>query len=228
MENILTIYHGSKDKIIQPIYGLGKNYNDYGQGFYCTEILELAKEWACTENLEGYANQYQLDMRNLSVLNLTKDYHILNWLAILLENRSFELNNNELMVQAKQYILDTFLPDYRNYDVIIGYRADDSYFQFAKDFIQGTISLKTLGEAMRLGKLGEQIVLKSEKAFQTIKFVGYEKVDHKEYFSKRAQRDNKARSEYRKYLKNKKFDKNDIYIIDILREEMKNDDQRLQ
>lgn len=228
MENILTIYHGSKDKIIQPIYGFGKKYNDYGLGFYCTENLELAKEWACTENLEGYANQYQLDMRNLSVLNLTKDYHILNWLAILLENRSFELNNNELMVQAKQYILDTFLPDYRNYDVIIGYRADDSYFQFAKDFIQGTISLKTLGEAMRLGKLGEQIVLKSEKAFQTIKFAGYEKVDHKEYFSKRAQRDNKARNDYCTYLKNKKFDKNDIYIIDILREEMKNDDQRLQ
>lgn len=39
MENILTIYHGSKDKIVQPIYGLGKNYNDYGQGFYCTENL---------------------------------------------------------------------------------------------------------------------------------------------------------------------------------------------
>lgn len=189
---------------------------------------KLAKEWACTENLEGYANQYQLDMRNLSVLNLTNNFHILNWLAILLENRSFELNNNELMVQAKQYILDTFLPDYRNYDVIIGYRADDSYFQFAKDFIQRTISLKTLGEAMQLGKLGEQIILKSEKAFQTIKFVGYEKVDHKEYFSRRVQRDNKARSEYRTYLKNKKFDKNDIYIIDILREEMKNDDQRLQ
>lgn len=167
-------------------------------------------------------------MSDLSLLNLTKDYHILNWLAILLENRSFELNNNELMVQAKQYILDTLLPDYRNYDVIIGYRADDSYFQFAKDFIQGTISLKTLGEAMRLGKLGEKIVLKSEKAFQTIKFIGYEKVDLKEYFSKRAQRDNKARSEYRTYLKNKKFDKNDVYIIDILREEMKNDDQRLQ
>jgi hypothetical protein len=189
---------------------------------------KLAKEWACTENLEGYANQYQLDMRNLSILNLTNDYHMLNWLAILLENRSFELNNDELMVQAKQYILDTFLPDYRNYDVIIGYRADDSYFQFAKDFIQGTISLKTLGEAMRLGKLDEQIILKSEKAFQTIKFVGYEKVDHKAYFSRRVQRDNKARSEYRTYLKNKKFDKNDIYIIDILREEMKNDDQRLQ
>ncbi|RGC51893.1 DUF3990 domain-containing protein [Absiella sp. AM29-15] len=51
--------------MVQPIYGLGKNYNDYGQGFYCTENLELAKEWACTENLEGYANQYQLDMKSI-------------------------------------------------------------------------------------------------------------------------------------------------------------------
>lgn len=87
-----------KTKLFNQFMNLGKNYNDYGQGFYCTENLELAKEWACTENLEGYVNQYQLDMRNLSVLNLTNDFHILNWLAILLENRSFELNNDELMV----------------------------------------------------------------------------------------------------------------------------------
>lgn len=130
---------------------------------------KLAKEWACTENLEGYANQYQLDMRNLSILNLTNDYHMLNWLAILLENRSFELNNDELMVQAKQYILDTFLPDYRNYDVIIGYRADDSYFQFAKDFIQGTISLKTLGEAMRLRKFRRTNYFKIRKSISNDK-----------------------------------------------------------
>ena len=49
------------------------------------------------------------------------------------------------------------------YDVIIGYRADDSYFSFAKDFINNTISVEQLAEAMRLGELGIQIVLKSER-----------------------------------------------------------------
>ena len=54
----------------------------------------------------------------------------------------------------------TFLLDISEYDVIIGYRADDSYFSFAQDFVAGVISLQKLSEAMQLGKLGEQIVLK--------------------------------------------------------------------
>ena len=32
----------------------------------------------------------------------------------------------------------------KNYDVIIGYRADDSYFAFAQDFLNNAISLNTL------------------------------------------------------------------------------------
>lgn len=37
------LYHGSLEIISTPMYGQGKVYNDYGQGFYCTESLELAK-----------------------------------------------------------------------------------------------------------------------------------------------------------------------------------------
>ena len=43
------LYHGSLEIISTPMYGQGKVYNDYGQGFYCTESLELAKEWSCAE-----------------------------------------------------------------------------------------------------------------------------------------------------------------------------------
>ena len=66
--------------------------------------------------------------------------------------------------------------------MIIGYRADDSYFTFAQDFVAGAISLKKLSEAMRLGKFWEQIVLKSEKAFEHIRFVGAEPADAETYF----------------------------------------------
>ena len=81
----MIIYHGS-DKIIEkPVFGAGKTYNDYGRGFYCTEHVELAKEWACASGSDGYSNHYQLDMNGLSVLNLnTPEYNILNWLTILL------------------------------------------------------------------------------------------------------------------------------------------------
>ena len=86
----LILYHGSPKVIEQPQFGFGNPKNDYGLGFYCTESPELAKEWACSVETDGYANKYELDMQGLSVLSLTGgDYHILNWLSVLLENRTF-------------------------------------------------------------------------------------------------------------------------------------------
>ena len=58
--------------------------------------------------------------------------------------------------------------DISEYDLIIGYRADDSYFRFAEDFLNNSISVEKLERAMYLGKLREQIVLKSEKAFEQL------------------------------------------------------------
>ena len=67
----LVIYHGSTNIIEKPIFGMGKEYNDYGQGFYCTENLELAKEWACGEEIDGYANKYEIETNGLKILNLS-------------------------------------------------------------------------------------------------------------------------------------------------------------
>ena len=53
MKNDLIIYHGSQQIVEIPEFGIGKNYNDYGQGFYCTESIELAKEWACPIKNDG-------------------------------------------------------------------------------------------------------------------------------------------------------------------------------
>ena len=58
--------------------------------------------------------------------------------------------------------------------MIIGYRADDSYFDYAEAFLNNSISVSQLANAMRLGKLGEQIVIKSEHAFKCLEYVGYE------------------------------------------------------
>ena len=163
----ITLYHGSTN-IVTPVFGEGKSYNDYGQGFYCTENLELAKELACSQDSDGYANQYILNLESLNVLYLNgPQYNILNWLAILLENRKFSIAEG-LPHEAKKYILETFLPEYKSYDIIKGYRADNSYFSYARDFISNTLSLEDLKQAMMLGKLGEQVVLKSKRAFDAL------------------------------------------------------------
>ena len=50
---------------------------------------------------------------------------------------------------------------------------------------------------MRLGKLGEQFILKSPAAFEKIQFVSYEVADNTEYYSKRKVRDDEARAAFR-------------------------------
>lgn len=224
--NTIIIYHGSTKVIDKPTYGYGKIYNDYGQGFYCTKNLELAKEWACSDNVFGYANKYELDITDLKVLDLSsKKYTVLNWIALLLDNRIVNLPT-PLQMKARDYLIKNFLPDYKNYDVIFGYRADDAYFQFARAFIANEISLSQLALAMKLGKLGYQYCLKSKKAFQRLKFIGYEEADPEIYYNRKKIRDEEARNTFLKELENDDMD--GIYLRDIIKEEMKNDDQRLR
>lgn len=222
----LILYHGSPDIVEKPVFGKGKAYNDYGQGFYCTEHIELAKEWACTEGIDGYASKYEIETAGLSVLNLSSDdYTILNWLAILMLHRKGRLST-PVAKRGREYLIKNFLPDFQNYDAIIGYRADDSYFSFARSFVANAISLKQLGNAMRLGKLGEQFVLKSPKAFDAIKFIGYTVADNTVYYAKRKARDDEARAAYMKELENEDID--GIFMRDIIREEIRQDDPRLR
>lgn len=217
----ISLYHGSDHIIEKPVFGEGKSHNDYGRGFYCTEHVELAKEWACATGGDGYANRYQLDMSGLSVLNLnTPEYNILNWLAILLENRKFNVAEG-LPQRAKTYLLENFKVDYKKYDIILGYRADDSYFSYAGDFVNGTLSLSDLSEAMRLGKLGEQVVLKSQKAFDALTFVEGIKAPRGEYFAKYKHRDEEARGKY-KQIASRPIAEDEIYVLDIIRNNWKN------
>ena len=222
-----VLYHGSEHIIEKPQFGKGALTNDYGRGFYCTENRELAMEWACAKNTNGYANQYELDMTGLSVLNLNSEkYNILNWLALLAAHRTY-WEKSSISEQAKKYLKDNFMPDIQKYDIIIGYRADDSYFSFAQDFVANAVSLRQLDKAMHLGRLGEQVVLKSREAFERIQFIDSIPAQKEEYFAKKTLRDKEARRDYRR-SREQSADVNDIYMLDIMREGITNGDQRLR
>lgn len=228
MDNKIIIYHGSKSIIDNPVYGFGKETNDYGLGFYCTKELDLAKEWACPDNNDGYANEYILDLNGLKILDLSnKKYNILNWIAILLTYRiPAGLSMNDLTV--KEYIIKNFSVDLNDVDVIIGYRADDSYFSFARDFVKNTITVAQLSKAMEIGKLGLQVVLHSKKAFEQLTYVKSIIAHNQIYYTRRLIRDLKAREEYRETTKYEKISNEDLFVMDIIRQEVKNDDPRIQ
>lgn len=226
--NKIILFHGSDHVIKTPELKMGKKNNDYGQGFYCTKTIEMAREWACKENKEGFVNEYELDITGLKVLNLLDgEHHILNWIAVLLQNRGFSLKN-EIAVDAREYLIEHYSVDISQYDIVIGYRADDSYFSYAESFVENGLPLRCLNEALRLGKLGEQVVLVSERAFDSISFVNAEMVEKNIYYPKFIARDTEARDTYRNKIRQMSFFKNDIFVIDILREEMKDNDPRIQ
>lgn len=224
----IELLHGSDHVIEKPYFHLGKTNNDYGLGFYCTKELPMAMEWACKQNTDGFVNKYSLEQDSLKVLNLLDgNYNILHWMALLLKNRTFRLSN-EIAIDARDYIIENFSIDLSDYDVVVGYRADDSYFSFAESFVQNGLPLRTLNQALRLGKLGEQTVLISEKAFDSLKFENVELADKTIYYPKFISRDSGARETYQNEIRKSRPYKDEIFVLDILREEMKNDDSRIQ
>ena len=212
---------------MKPLFGAGKPNNDYGLGFYCTESEELAKEWAVAKDHDGWANVYSLEDGDLTVLNLNSgQYCILHWLAVLLENRQFETEYG-LPSEAKSYLTTRFAVPYKEVDAIIGYRADDSYFTFAQDFISGTISYSQLATAMRLGHLGDQYVLKSRKAFDRIEYVESRPAPRSDWHERKTSRDHAARQEYLGTLRHRRIP-GDLRIDRIIDEGIGPDDERLR
>ncbi|MBQ6603475.1 MAG: DUF3990 domain-containing protein [Eubacterium sp.] len=224
---MITLFHGSEKIIEKPFYGGSKPYNDYGSGFYCTENADLAREWSVDSNRDGFVNHYICEEDGLTVLRLNDgSYSILNWLSILLENRKFQ-TTARLAREAKRYILTEFSVPYKEADMIVGYRADDSYFAFANDFLNGTITLSQLEEAMFLGKLGEHIVLKSEESYRRIHFIDYEPTDAGIWYPRRQKRDAAARKQYFRQDRDG-WTKGELYMPRFLDEEIKANDPRIR
>lgn len=224
MEKIITIYHGSEKIVEIPTFGEGKKNNDFGLGFYCTESEGLAKEWAVSSLRNGFANKYTLDTEYMRILNLNSpEYTILNWIAVLVEHRVFSIKT-PVARRAKQYLIDNFSINVNAFDVITGYRADDSYFDYAESFLNNGISVEQLARAMRLGKLGEQIVIKSQFAFSRLKFEGFDVAEKEEFYVRRKSRDDEANRLYFEMLEE---ESDGLYIQDIIRGGIKNDDPRI-
>ena len=224
----ITLFHGSEQIIETPTLSLGNTHNDYGRGFYCTLEEDMAKEWACKKNSDGFVNAYTLDTSGLRILDLSDGAHtVLNWISLLLKYRTFKLTS-PIAIDAREYLIDHFASDISVYDIVVGYRADDSYFRYAESFVENSLPLRSLDRALLLGKLGMQTVLVSEKAFDQITFINAIPVDKSEYYPKFLRRDTTARETYSKEIAKSKSYRDDIFVLDILRQEMTNDDPRIQ
>ncbi len=216
-------------EIPKPLLSKGKENNDYGRGFYCTEDMEMAREWACRGKAPpGFMNVYELEMEGLAVLDLSApEYSVLNWMAVLLANRTFDLDT-DIGLEVREYLIANFMPPIREADVVIGYRADDSYFSYADSFVNNALSLRRLNEALHLGRLGLQTALRSERAFGNLSYVGAETVAWNEYHARHVARDDAARAEWRNAVRSAVSAADDIYAVDVIRRGLRHGDKSLQ
>lgn len=205
----ITIYHGSEHIIDKPAYGIGKKYNDYGLGFYTTFDKQLAGEWAVLMTQKsGYINEYELDIFDLKILDLDS-IPMINMIALLLEYRGGSFDS--VQVKRKKKLLKKYLIDISSYDIIKGWRADDSFFDYASQFLNVSLSLEKFKEAMYLGNLIEQICIKSKKAFDNLKFIGNLRAPAQKYLSNALSRDKNARNNF-KSLKDKDKDEGTLIL----------------
>ncbi len=193
-KNTLILYHGSPNKEIRPTYGLGNDKHDYGKGFYLTESPALASEWSVcnpTEN-NGWVHKYTLDVAELNILDF-QECDILSWLAELMKHRDAD-TGRRYKVLAPRFI-EKYQISTEGYDVIKGWRANASYFYIAKCFVRDEVDLDILPELLKLGDLGIQYCLKTEKAFQYLKedVTALQEIDYHKINPQYIQRDRNAR-----------------------------------
>lgn len=209
----MLLYYGASSLVTKPEYGKGNNNNDYGLGFYLTKDKYMARLWATRYVPCGYLITYDVDIKDFNILNLedTTNENVLYWISMLIKHRfsKSDYNNNK---ETIDWLCNKYITNIDEYDMIIGYRADDAYFNYSKEFVQNELSLEALSLAMKVGKLGKQYVLKSPKAFNRIRMITFEKIDNTNEY---AEFRKKALIEYHELKL--KDDIHNTYIRDLMR-----------
>lgn len=197
----IILYHGSPNKVVVPQFGFGEGKHDYGKGFYLTENIELAKEWAVCrpDETNGWVHKCELETDDLKILDF-QEHNILSWLAELMKHRDAS-DSRRYKVLSKKFIAEYGI-DTSEYDVIKGWRANASYFYIAKEFVRDNIDIEILEELLSLGGLGIQYCIKSELAYSKLTEVedGLISVDYSEFNEKYNERDIIARKRMRELV----------------------------
>ena len=172
------VYHGSDHILKIPAFGGGKADNDYGNGFYTTEYEDRARSWAALNGNPDccIVNEYELDMDHLKVLDLSHE-GVLAWIAEVVANRGMK---QEAANMVGERLVERYRVNSDYADIIVGYRADDSYTQVIEAFLLNQLNISEVERLFYKGSLGNQIFLKSEKAFEHIRWKNAYKVKQSE------------------------------------------------
>ena len=193
----MWLYHGSDHAVERPQYGAGKEDNDYGSGFYTTQASARAAEWALLYGRDrAVVSRYRLDTEGLSVFDLDAAGP-LAWIAEVVSHRGVGT------IPARAFVrdfVDKYKPDTTHADLMVGYRADDSYGDVIESFFLGELCVDEVKRLFWKGELGVQVFIKSRRAFERLEYLGCEDVDNRAAGSAISQ----ARQEAMRFIQNRR------------------------
>jgi len=213
----MILYHGSRVESFVPTFGLGKEQHDYGKGFYLTESLDLAREWAVAANpvTNGWVHAYEFDLSGLLVLDFAT-LSPLAWLAELMKHRDGD--SGKYYRESAPRFIERYGVDISGYDVVKGWRADASYFFICKSFVRNNIGVDFLKDLLTLGNFGIQYFIQTARAFSALRELDdmKELVPAADYYEKYNQRDSLARSKMYDLIENDPRNKLDKTFKDLV------------
>ena len=143
----MILYHASAEPVLEPNPFHERKNADIGQGFYLSPDEEFSSLWA----KEGWhINVYEFRDDGLRSERLEINER---WFDIVFQNRNF----------ARDALFDN--------DVVVAPIANDTLFDLVGILTSGFVPRKTCLEILSIEPRFTQIVLKSEKAIKSLKFL---------------------------------------------------------
>ncbi len=159
--NLLTLYHGSKSGIKGSIAPVSRDRCDFGKGFYMgterTQPLTLICNYP-----DAKLYTLQADLSGLRILDIEIG---LDWALMVAYNRGkMDVMRNSSIYRKYQHLS-------QDYDMIIGYIANDRMFVVLDRFFNGEITDLALIHSLSALKLGKQYVARTENACRQIRIL---------------------------------------------------------
>lgn len=154
----MKLYHGSNVEVRNPKILESDIKLDFGTGFYLTTSYEQAEKWAVlTAKRRNYGKPFisvfEYDEESVNELSVLKFQNAdEKWLRFVSANRKNLSEKND-------------------YDVVIGPVANDRTMPVISLFFEGVYTEEETVKRLLPQKLKDQIVFKTEKSLQYLKFV---------------------------------------------------------
>lgn len=170
LDEIVTLYHGSKHGITGDIAPISRGRCDFGKGFYMgTDHIQPLTLICNYPDAKIYT--LRADLSGLNILNLEIG---IDWALLIAYNRG-------KMDSIKDTPIYNQFANFSNgCDIMIGYIANDRMFVVLDRFFNGEITDLALIHSLSALKLGKQYVALTEKACDKIEILNEQIISEKD------------------------------------------------